>query len=223
MSVFGIGFEIAGESVVLFGIGFLLAALLGVVCFPLVHNRAARLTTRRIEAATPSSIVEVQIEKDFLRAEFAILTRRFETTIENLRAKTCAQVTTLTQQSDAISRLESELDARAAKMAALEERVETFDTRENSLSDQLRASEEQLRASKNEAVRLKDALRAAEKSVVDQRLTRQKIGSVIAEFSRLVGHKRQEMVALRNEVDTIRHQAIEIADSVKAVSGRSPH
>jgi len=60
------------ESVMYFGIGFLCASLLGLVIVPLVHNRAARLTMRRLEAATPVSMAELQADKDQLRAEFAI-------------------------------------------------------------------------------------------------------------------------------------------------------
>ena len=64
------------ESIMLFGIGFLVASLLGLVVVPLVHNRAVRLTVRRLEAATPLSMAEIQAEKDQLRAEFAMSTRR---------------------------------------------------------------------------------------------------------------------------------------------------
>jgi chromosome segregation ATPase len=215
MSVFNAGLEIAAQSIVFFWIGFLLAALMAVICFPLVHNRAARLTARRIEALTPCSMEEIQAEKDSMRAEFAISARRFETTIEDFRAKTCAQVTALAQKSDAISRLESEREVRAAKLSALEQRASAFDAREKSLL-------EQLRASSDEAARLRDALRAAEKTIVDQRLTRKKIGNVVVEFSRLVSHKRKEITALRDEVNTIRHQTNGIADSVKSAQTRAP-
>jgi hypothetical protein len=49
---------------------------------PLVHNRAVRLTTKRIEASTPLSLAEIRADKNHLRAEFAISTRRLEMTIE---------------------------------------------------------------------------------------------------------------------------------------------
>jgi hypothetical protein len=43
------------ESVMYFGIGFLVATLLGLLFIPLLHNRAVRLTMRRLEASTPMS------------------------------------------------------------------------------------------------------------------------------------------------------------------------
>jgi hypothetical protein len=50
------------ETIMYFGIGFLCASLLGLIVVPLVHNRAARLTTRRLEAATPLSMAEIQAD-----------------------------------------------------------------------------------------------------------------------------------------------------------------
>ena len=50
------------EPIMFFGIGFLVAALFGLVIIPLVHGRAVRLTMRRLEAATPLSMAEIQAE-----------------------------------------------------------------------------------------------------------------------------------------------------------------
>ena len=61
-----------------FGIGFLLAALSVLIVVPLVHDRAVRLTMRRLEATIPLSMAELQADKDLQRAEFAMSTRRLE-------------------------------------------------------------------------------------------------------------------------------------------------
>ena len=47
------------EPIMFFGIGFLVAALVGLVVVPLVHTRAVRLTMRRLEAAAPLSMAEI--------------------------------------------------------------------------------------------------------------------------------------------------------------------
>ena len=56
------------EPIMFFSIGFLAASLFGLVLIPLVHNRAVRLTMKRLEAATPLSMAEIQADKDQLRA-----------------------------------------------------------------------------------------------------------------------------------------------------------
>ncbi len=66
------------EPIMYLAIGFLVSMLFGLMIVPLVHNRAVRLTTRRLEAATPLSMAEIQADKDQLRAEFAMSARRLE-------------------------------------------------------------------------------------------------------------------------------------------------
>ena len=79
------------ESIMYFAIGFFAAGLTVLVVVPLVHGRAARLTTRRLEAALPASVAEVCADKDLLRAEFAVSTRRLEFKIEQLTTNSASQ------------------------------------------------------------------------------------------------------------------------------------
>ena len=68
------------EPIMFFGLGFLAASLLGLIIVPFVHGRAVRLTVRRLEAATPLSMAEIQADKDQLRAEFARATAQLSET-----------------------------------------------------------------------------------------------------------------------------------------------
>src|SRR5579863_5910852 len=102
------------EPSMYFGIGFLVAALLGLLFLPLVHERAVRLTMRRIEAATPLSIAEIRADKDQLRAEFAMSTRRLELSVEQMKARTTNQLTELSKKTQAINHLKRELGEKTA-------------------------------------------------------------------------------------------------------------
>ena len=97
------------EPIMFAGIGFLVAALLVLGFIPLVHGRAVRLTTRRLEALTPVSLAEIQAEKDQLRAEFAMSTRRLEMSVEHLKARCTSQLAEIAKKSDAIGRLKMDL------------------------------------------------------------------------------------------------------------------
>ena len=114
------------EPVMFFGIGFLVAALLGLLFVPLVHNRAVRLTMRRLEAATPLSIAEIRADKDQLRAEFAMSTRRLEMSVEQMKAKTTGQLAEIGKKTDAINQLKKELGEKTAAMFAFESREKKF-------------------------------------------------------------------------------------------------
>jgi hypothetical protein len=108
------------ESIMYFGIGFLLAALSVLIVAPLVHDRAVRLTMRRLEATIPLSMAEVQADKDLQRAEFAMSTRRLELTIEQLRTKSAGQLAELGRKGDAINRLKIELGIVRDQLSATE-------------------------------------------------------------------------------------------------------
>jgi chorismate mutase len=60
------------EPIMYFGVGFFVAALLGLLLVPRVHNRAVWQTMRRLKAATPLSIAEIRADKDQVRAAFSM-------------------------------------------------------------------------------------------------------------------------------------------------------
>src|SRR5689334_24086821 len=124
------------ETIMFFGLGFLAASLIGLIIVPFVHGRAVRLTVRRLEAATPVSMAEIQADKDQLRAEFAMSTRRLEMSVEQLKAKTTSQLAELGKKTDAINLLKLELGEKTANIFELE-------GREKALKDQLHATEEE--------------------------------------------------------------------------------
>jgi chromosome segregation ATPase len=128
-----------------FGIGFLAAALLGLLFLPAVHNRAVRLTMKRLEASSPTSLAEIRADKDRLRAEFAVSTRRLEVKIEELKLQTTAQLAELGKRTDSINQLKKDLAEKSMMNVALE-------ARSKPLRDQLRAAEEELQRKSNTLV-----------------------------------------------------------------------
>src|SRR5260370_42307062 len=97
------------EPIMYLAIGFLVSMLFGLMIVPLVHNRAVRLTTRRLEAATPLSTAEIQADKDQLRAEFAMSARRPERGVAHRQNKTTRQPAELGNKADANNRTNLEL------------------------------------------------------------------------------------------------------------------
>ena len=194
------------EPIMYFGIGFLIAGLLGLVLVPLVHNRAVRLTMKRIEAATPLSLAEIQADKDQLRAEFAMSTRRLELSVEQMKAKTAGQLAEIGKKTDAVNRLKLEL---ADKTAA----VFTLEAREKSLHDQLQTTETE-HADKIEA------LREAERMLADRKAELAKLTADLDERSLHADSQRIEMVAMRTQVETLRGQIAEREKDAKEIGLR---
>src|ERR1700750_1942546 len=121
------------EQIMFIGIGFLIAGLLVIGVIPLVHARAVRLTMRRLEALTPMSMSEIQADKDPLRAEFAMSTRRLEMSVDQMKAKTTSQLAEIGKKSEALGRLKVELGEKTAALFALE-------SKEKALLDDVRSS-----------------------------------------------------------------------------------
>ncbi len=189
------------ESVMYFGIGFLVAALLCLLFVPLVHNRAVRLTMKRLEAATPLSIAEIRADKDQLRAEFAMSTRRLEMSVEKMKAKTTTQLVELGKKTDAINQLKKELGEKTATIFALEARDKT-------LRDQLRATEEEFQIKSG-------SLREAERLLADKESELTKLLGELGERSLIADSQRTEIAALHTQVEAMK---VSVADHEHAVA-----
>jgi chromosome segregation ATPase len=194
------------ESVMYFGIGFLVAALLGLLFVPLVHNRAVRLTIKRLEASTPLSISEIRADKDQLRAEFAMSTRRLEMSVEKMKAKTTNQLAELGKKTDAINHLKKELGEKTATIFALEARDKT-------LRDQLRATEEEFQIKSS-------GLREAERQLADKEAELTKLLGELGERSLLADSQRAEIAALRAQVEALKTSVADYEGAVAETEHR---
>jgi len=108
------------ELLMVCGIGLLAGCLLMLALFPLVHDRAVRLTKAEFVDATPLAASEIQADKDHLRAEFAMSVRRLEIGMEEMRTKALNRAAD--KQHGEIARLQVELDKRTSQMLALRTR-----------------------------------------------------------------------------------------------------
>jgi hypothetical protein len=125
------------EPIMYLGIGFLFASLIALAIAPAVHQRAVRLTTRRLEAAIPRSMAEIQADKDLQRAEFAMSTRRLEMNVEQLTYERVMQRAELGRKSDAINRLKIEHDAKDVEIVLLKAKLDALAKRVTAAPDDL--------------------------------------------------------------------------------------
>ena len=178
------------EPIMYLAIGFLLSMLCGLMIVPLVHNRAVRLTTRRLEAATPLSMAEIQADKGQLRAEFAMSARRLEMSVEQLKNRTTSQLADLGKKTDAINRMKIELGEKNATIFALE-------AREKAVKEQLRATEEEFTA-KTEGLRL------AERALTDKQGELAKLNVELSDRSMVADSRQIELVAVRAQIEELK-------------------
>src|SRR6267378_8324257 len=178
------------EPIMYLAIGFLVSMLFGLMIVPLVHNRAVRLTTRRLEAATPLSMAEIQADKDQLRAEFAMSARRLEMSVDQLKHKTTSQLAELGKKTDAINRMKLELGEKNATIFSLE-------AREKARKDQLRATEEEFTTKTG-------SLRDAGQALKDKQSELAKLNAELSDRSMMAESRQVELMAVRAQIDDLK-------------------
>jgi hypothetical protein len=160
------------ESLMYLAIGFLAAVLIVgalslLVVIPLVHGRAVRLTTRRLEAAMPQSMVQIKADKDLLRAEFAISTRRLEQKIEKLETRNAGQLVELSKKGEAIKHLGLNVHALRKQLRATEEELAVAHEVGRGLSDK-ESELAKLRSALDERSALVDSQKAENTALATQ-------------------------------------------------------
>jgi chromosome segregation ATPase len=180
------------EPLMFIGIGFLVAGLLVIGAIPTVHARAVRLTQRRLEAMTPMSMAEIHADKDQLRAEFAMSTRRLEMSVEQMKAKTTSQLAEIGKKSEAVGRLKLELGEKAAALLGAEAKV-------NSLTEELQSTHNDLAAKTA-------ALEQTERALADSTAAIARFTAQLNDSSMKADSQRVELVTLQAQAEVLKGQ-----------------
>jgi chromosome segregation ATPase len=137
-------------------------------------------------------MAEIQADKDQLRAEFAMSTRRLELSVEQMKAKTTSQLAELGKKTDAINRLKMELGEKTAEIFTLE-------AREKALKDQLHTTEGE------HSVKI-GSLREAERALAEKESELARLAANLNERSIDADSQRIEVVALRTQVEAMKNR-----------------
>jgi predicted nucleic acid-binding Zn-ribbon protein len=195
------------ESIMFFALGFLAASLIALVLLSAVWHRAVRLTTRRIEGAIPVSMAEIQADKDQLRAEFAMSTRRLEASVEQLKLKATEQLAEIGRKNDSVRQLKAEVEEKTAAITSLE-------AQERALRDKLRSTEEELSARSRELHETESELAAKNSELAQAART-------VSEKTIEADSQRVEIVALETQCETLKHRVSELESDVAAAEERA--
>ncbi|TGQ82420.1 hypothetical protein EN850_07945 [Mesorhizobium sp. M8A.F.Ca.ET.207.01.1.1] len=135
------------QSVLFFTLGFLCAGFLALMVAPAVWRRAVALTRRRIEASIPLTQAEIQADKDRVRAEYAMTTRRLEINVKTLREKVAEQLVEINRGREALKGLaveRAEKDHALAELGAKSEALLRREEELHQLSERLKETERKL-------------------------------------------------------------------------------
>jgi len=112
------------STLMLVGLGFLTASLVALLIVPWVWRRAVKVTGRRLQFAAPDSVVEIQADRDQLRAEHALSTRKLEIRLQELKEKLAHQAVERSEHMVLTDRLNLELENKDKEIAGRDNQIE---------------------------------------------------------------------------------------------------
>ena len=177
------------QSILFFVLGFLCAGFLALMVAPAIWRRAVAMTRKRIEATVPLTLGEIQADKDRMRAEFAMSTRRLEMSVKAFREKAAAQIVE-------IGRGREELKQLAVERAEKNRSVSEMEGKSAELRAELRQREDQLQ---RQTEKLAEADRALEKRALEL----EKLGRLYDEASFSSSNRQIELVERENELEKL--------------------
>ncbi|MEM8750576.1 MAG: hypothetical protein AAGF28_09750 [Pseudomonadota bacterium] len=205
------------ESGLFFTLGFLFAALLALMVAPAIWRRAVLLTRHRIESSVPLTLNEIQADKDQLRAEFAMSTRRLEVSVEELKERAAEQLIEINrrrdevlllekQQSDKESRI-AELEGQSAELRSeLQEREEKLAAANTSLiATETRLEEKALSLEEMSAKyrKIADDFDGQKIEIVARETRLENVNDDVREARKAVSERESELATLKGEYKTL--------------------
>ncbi|MEP1209697.1 MAG: hypothetical protein ABJM29_00860 [Rhizobiaceae bacterium] len=181
------------ESGLFFTLGFLCAALLALMIAPAIWRRAVVLTRNRIESSVPLTLNEIQADKDQLRAEFAMSTRRLEVNLETLKERASEQLIEINRKRDELIALEDQHGEKSSRINELE-------TQSIELRNEMKEHEGRLNAAATNLASVE--LQLEEKAFAYEELER-KYRTAIEEFD----SRKVEMAARENQMTVVEGEA----------------
>lgn len=216
------------ENVMYFALGFLTAGLLAIMLIPSVWKRAVRLTRRRIEAATPMTLAEFRADKDQLRAEFAMSTRRLEMNVETLRRRLGDQLEEINRKKSDLVMLKADRDEQLQIIRELEDRETSLRKRVNELeregadlSHKLRQREREFSDKVNELNALRATTKKSRKKVQPPAGANMTGAELSGDYSRDVEDLMSSLEAERRRADFLEDQARALIERMESAEKQS--
>ena len=199
------------ESGLFFTLGFLAAALLALMVAPAIWRRAVSLTRQRIESSVPLTLNEIQADKDQLRAEFAMSTRRLEVSLDELKERAAEQMIEINRRRDEALALE---DVQAKK----QEKIAELQGQSDELRAEMRDREEKLSKASLNLANIEAQL--VEKTGETERLEH-RYQEVIAEFDdqkNVLVSNETRLGTVSDEARALKTKLKEMQDALNTVS-----
>ena len=202
------------QFALLFGLGFLTAALLGFLIAPSIHRRIVWFTEKRLKATMPLSPQEVRAQKDMARALFAAENARTEHALTQERDKTVAlQIHN--------GKLQQEAGRLSAGNTELQTRIDDLEVEAGELRSRLRREESYIS-------QLKSSIHTAEQASAEKEADidglRKRMTKMAADADNLkidLATRETEIESLKLRINTLRDERDALRQELSATNLRA--
>jgi chromosome segregation ATPase len=163
------------ETVMLVALGFAVATLIALFVGRFAWDLALSVGRRRAHDHTPAALIELQTERDRLRAEHAMLSRKLELKLEDYKNRVVEQMAEVSRNRNRIQTFAAEVAARDKTLAerdteieALKERITLLEADLAERTGALQTATGQIKALDAEVFRLKGDIETLTQKVADR-------------------------------------------------------
>ena len=149
---------------------------------------------------------EIQADKDRMRAEFAMATRRLEISVKSFKEKAANQIVEITRNREELKRIAEERDQRNRAVTDLEARA-------GELREELRQREDALQ-------RQTDRLQELETKLQEKALEIEQLGRMYDEASFNASSRQIDLVAQESKLEKLSDDVVTLRNERKEADGR---
>ena len=195
------------ETIMLVALGFAVAALIALFLGRFAWVFALKLGKKRMQRAAPSTIAELQADRDRLRAEYAMLSRKLELRMNDLKIKLAEQMAEVSRNRNRIDHLITEVRSRDAQLTQRDAELQ-------GLRMQLSPLETELSARTATVQNLKEQLRGRDEEIHRLAQTLEKLRTEISERNRQVAAIKRD-IADREASGALARDALSAQDRLQ--------
>lgn len=116
------------ETLLLVVLGFALASLLALFVGRFFWSIAIRLGGRRMQKQVPSTVKDLQADRDRLRADYALVSQKLGSHLDAVKTRMAEQMAEVSRSRNRIQSLTEDVNVRDAEIALLKQKIAELET-----------------------------------------------------------------------------------------------
>lgn len=199
------------EFLLIFALGFLAAALIGMLITPAIYGRIVKLTEKRIEATVPLSAAEIKGKSDLMRAGFASETAKLTTELQKEREK-------IAEREWAANKLQGDLASLAGDKTEADQKIAELETQSADLRSEARKQQQLIDKLSSNVTDFERMKRADTQEINRLNNDLMAISTEVESMKIDLATSGTETVSLRSEINSLEDQRQQLQSDIKAIA-----